>query len=73
MKPNMGTLDRAVRIFFVAAVVVLYLTGTLTGIAALILGAIAAISVITTVAGFCPLYVPLKISTRRDQQESKTS
>jgi DUF2892 family protein len=38
MKKNMGTTDRAFRIVAATAIVVLYLTGTITGIAALALG-----------------------------------
>jgi hypothetical protein len=63
MKKNMGTVDRVVRILLAIAVIVLYLTGNITGIAATILGIFAIAFIITSLIGFCPLYVPFKIST----------
>ncbi len=62
-KQNMGTLDRTIRLLLAAVVAVLYLTGNLTGLAAIILGILAVIFVITSVIGFCPLYVPLGLNT----------
>ncbi len=62
-KQNMGTLDRTIRLLLAAVVAVLYLTGNLTGMAAIILGILAVIFVITSVIGFCPLYVPLGLNT----------
>ena len=63
MKKNMGTLDRTLRIVLALAVIVLYFMGTISGVAAIILGIFALIFIVTSVIGFCPLYVPLKIST----------
>jgi hypothetical protein len=65
MTKNMGTIDRAIRVILAIAVIFLYQAGSITGIAAIILGIIAAIFIITSIAGYCPLYVPLKISTRK--------
>ena len=62
-KQNMGALDRTIRLLLAAVVAVLYLTGNLTGLAAIILGILAVIFVITSVIGFCPLYVPLGLNT----------
>ncbi|MGD0820937.1 MAG: DUF2892 domain-containing protein [Desulfomonilia bacterium] len=61
----MGTADKAIRLLLVIVVAVLYLTGSITGVAAIVLGIIAAIFIITSLISFCPLYVPLKISTRK--------
>lgn len=63
MKKNMGTVDRIIRIILAIVVAVLYFTGQITGIAAIILGILALIFVVTSAIGFCPLYVPFKIST----------
>ncbi len=63
MKNNMGTVDRTIRILLAVVVLILYLTGNITGLAAAILGIIALIFVLTSIIGFCPLYVPFKIST----------
>jgi hypothetical protein len=65
MNKNMGTIDRIIRVILAIVVILLYLAGTITGLAAIILGFIAAIFIITSIAGYCPLYVPLKISTRK--------
>jgi hypothetical protein len=63
MKRNMGTIDRIIRILLASVVIVLYLNGSITGVAAIILGIVAFIFIVTSLIGFCPLYVPLKIST----------
>ncbi len=65
MKKNMGTVDRVIRIVLAIVVIVLYLTGNLTGVAAIILGILALVFLLTSLIGFCPLYGPLKISTIR--------
>jgi len=39
------------------------MTGSITGFAAIILGVLAIVFIITSLISFCPLYVPLKIST----------
>jgi small-conductance mechanosensitive channel len=65
MKKNMGIIDRSIRILLAAAVALFYFTDQLTGIAAVVLGAIAVIFILTSVIGFCPLYYPLGISTRK--------
>lgn len=64
MKKNMGTVDRVLRILIAVVVGVLYLTGQITGTAAIILGIVAGIFLLTGFVGFCPLYAPFRISTR---------
>jgi Na+(H+)/acetate symporter ActP len=64
MKKNMGTVDRVVRIVAAIVVVALYLTGQISGTAAVVLGFFALVFVATSVVGSCPLYLPLKIDTR---------
>lgn len=66
MKKNMGTVDRVLRVVAAVLVLVLYLTGQITGTAALILGIIAVIFVLTSTVGSCPLYLPMGWSTRRE-------
>lgn len=65
MKKNMGTVDRVVRILVAIAVLVLYVTHVISGPLAIILGVIAAVFVLTSFVGVCPLYLPLKLSTAR--------
>lgn len=70
MKKNMGTVDRVVRVLLAIVIIVLYLTGNITGIAAIILGIFALVFILTSLIGFCPLYVPFKISTIGKSKQS---
>jgi hypothetical protein len=63
MKQNMGSIDKIVRVLAAVVIGVLYFTDQITGIAAIILGVFAVIFILTSVVGFCPLYLPLKLST----------
>jgi len=65
MKKNMGSADRIIRILLAAVIAVLILTKYLTGTAAIVLGIAAGVFVITSLISVCPLYYPLKISTRK--------
>lgn len=67
MKTNMGGVDRIIRIVLAALVAVLYFTGQISGVAAIVLGIIAVIFLLTGIVAFCPLYVPLKISTKKKE------
>jgi K+-transporting ATPase A subunit len=66
MKKNMGTADRSLRIVAAIAIAALYLTGNISGIAAIVLGVVAAVFVVSSAVGFCPGYLPLGISTRKE-------
>lgn len=63
MLKNMGNVDRIIRILLALIVLVLYLTGQISGTAAVILGIIAIVFLLTSLIGFCPAYFPFKIST----------
>ncbi len=65
LNQNMGTLDRIIRLIIAAVITVLYFTGNLSGVAAIILGMLAVIFVATSLIGFCPLYLPFGLSTRK--------
>lgn len=65
MKKNMGILDRIIRVSLAVLVAVLYITNVISGTWAIILGIFAVVFLLTSFVGFCPLYVPLKISTRK--------
>lgn len=66
MKKNMGSADRVIRMVTAAVFVALSLTEIVTGITAFILAAGGIVLGVTSFFGFCPLYVPLGISTLRD-------
>jgi hypothetical protein len=63
MKQNIGSIDKLVRVVAAVVVGILYFTNQVTGIAAIILGVFAVVFLLTSVIGFCPLYLPLKLST----------
>lgn len=65
MVNNMGTIDRVIRIVLALLVVVLYLMGQMSGLAAIVLGIIAVIFLATSAVGYCPLYQLLGISTKK--------
>ena len=65
MNKNMGTIDRVVRLIAVAIIAVLYFTGQISGTVAIVLGIIAAAFLVTSLIGWCPVYVPLKLSTKK--------
>jgi len=64
MKANMGTIDKVIRIALAVLVGVLYFTGQISGTVAIILGVLAIVFVLTSLISFCPLYLPLGISTK---------
>ena len=70
MKPNMGTVDRAVRLVIAVAIAVLYFTGGIGGTVAVVLGVAAVVFALTSFAARCPAYVPFGISTCREPQGS---
>jgi small-conductance mechanosensitive channel len=63
MKQNMGSIDRIIRVALAVVVAVLYFTNLISGTAAIILGILAIVFLLTSVVGFCPLYAPFKLST----------
>ena len=65
LRKNMGTMDRTIRLTLAAIIAILYFTGHLTGLPAIILGILAVIFVVTSIVAFCPLYAPLGLSTRK--------
>lgn len=67
MKKNMGAADRLIRILVAVIAVVLFVTDIVSGTAGIIMLAVAGVFLLTSFAGFCPLYVPFRISTRKKQ------
>jgi hypothetical protein len=67
MKKNMGTIDKVIRILIAVVVVVLYFTNTISGLLGIILLILAAVFVLTSLLGFCPLYLPFGLSTKKKE------
>lgn len=68
MKTNMGTADRIIRLLVAVAVAVLYFMNVISGTVAIVLLVLAGVFVLTSVIGFCPLYLPLGINTCGNKQ-----
>ncbi|ODP36990.1 YgaP family membrane protein [Sphingomonas turrisvirgatae] len=60
----MGTLDRVIRLAAVAAIIGAYGLGLISGILALVLGAVAVVLLLTSLTATCPAYMPFGLSTR---------
>ncbi|HRH02523.1 MAG TPA: DUF2892 domain-containing protein [Bacteroidia bacterium] len=65
MKPNMGTLDKAIRIIVAIGIAALYYFDKISGITATIGLVLAGIFIVTSFMSFCPLYLPFGFSTRK--------
>ncbi|MFZ4520208.1 MAG: YgaP family membrane protein [Bacteroidales bacterium] len=63
MKSNMGLIDKVIRILIAIVVIALYFTNVISGTLAIILLILAGVFILTSLIGFCPLYLPLKINT----------
>jgi hypothetical protein len=69
MTKNMGVADRIIRTIVALVVVILLITGKISGALAVILGIVAAAFLLTSAIGWCPLYLPLKISTKKTEKK----
>lgn len=63
MKKNMGAVDRTLRTLLAIILAILVLVGVVKGTLAYILVIVAIVFLATSLFGFCPLYVPLGITT----------
>ena len=69
MTKNMGTIDRLIRIALAVIIVILLLNSSVAGTFALILGVFAIVFLGTSAIGWCPLYKPMNINTRKFKQK----
>jgi hypothetical protein len=63
MKKNMGTADRVIRLIIAVFFISLYASGSVIGTVGMVLIALSIVFVLTSFLGFCPLYLPLGLST----------
>jgi hypothetical protein len=68
MKKNMGTADRVIRTVVAVVIALLYFTGTISGTLAVVLSIVAIAFLLTSAIGFCPVYVPFGISTKKKKK-----
>jgi len=65
----MGAIDRIIRFIIALGIAVLYFLGLVSGTAAIILGIVAILFLITSYFGVCPAYIPLGIKTFKASKE----
>lgn len=71
MKQNMGSVDRLVRGFVLAPIllVVAWFVGVTTVVGA-IAAVLAVVMIVTAAVGFCPLYLPFHLDTDRSHRSA---
>ncbi len=67
MIKNVGSVDKVIRVSAAIIIAILLLTRVLEGTLGTILGIIGVLLLLTSAAGFCPAYLPLKLSTRKQK------
>ena len=67
MSKNLGGFDRVGRVVLAMIIAVLLITHFFSGIIAIALGAFAAVFLLTSFIGFCPLYTVVGLSTKKKQ------
>jgi uncharacterized membrane protein YccC len=63
MKPNMGSVDRIIRIVLAIVFIGLYAMGKVSGTLGIVLLVLGVVFLGTALVRFCPLYAPFGIST----------
>lgn len=63
MTKNMGSLDRTLRVIAAVVLIVLGLTGTITGTLAIVAYVVAAEFLLTSLVRICSAYLPFGINT----------
>jgi hypothetical protein len=71
MKKNVGSADRIVRIVAALAIGLLLIFNVLTGPVGTVLGIVAIVFLATGAISFCPLYLPLGLSTNKKADATK--
>jgi len=64
MKKNMGTIDIVIRIVIAILIAILFFTKVISGALGIVLLVLAGIFILTSLFGFCPLYLPFGINTK---------
>ena len=69
MKKNVGSIERAIRLVLAVVLLVLYFGHVVTGPVAFVFLAIAELLIVTGLLSFCPLWLALGISTRKNEND----
>lgn len=68
MKSNVGVIDKIIRIVIALIFIVLYFTQLVTGSLGIVLLVLAGVFILTSIVGFCPLYLPFGINTWKENK-----
>ena len=63
MKKNIGNYDKIIRTVLAIAIIGAYVFQLISGILAMVLLVVAAIFVVTSFIGVCPIYLPFGVSS----------
>ena len=63
----MGTVDKVIRILVAIVVVILYFTNVISGTLGILLLALAAVFLVTSLLSICPLYMIFSFNTRKKE------
>lgn len=63
MQKNMGSLDRSLRVLVAVVIASLYFMQVISGTVAIVLLVLAAVFILTSLVGTCPLYLPFGLNT----------
>ena len=64
MKPNMGFVDRGLRLLATFVIFALYYAGVFSGTVAIVMIVVCGIFFVTSLMGFCPIYAIFGFSTK---------
>jgi hypothetical protein len=70
MKKNVGTIDKVIRLLIALVIIVLYFTNLVTGTLAVILFIVAALLILTSIIGICPVYLLFGLSTLKGEEKN---
>ncbi len=74
LKKNMGTLDKTIRISIALILLGMYIGGSIPeGTLTLIVIAVCAIFLLTSIVGFCPLYSLFKLTTKKNHNSPEST
>jgi hypothetical protein len=65
MKTNVGSVDKIVRIVLAALLAILYFTHVVEGTLGIVLLVLAAVFLVTSLMGFCPIWAILGTNTTK--------
>lgn len=65
----MGNTDKAIRVIIAAIIIILFLNDSISGMIGVVLLAVAAIFMLTSLLSFCPLYTIFGIKTNPKNKE----